>query len=156
MARGAAALVVGNRVSANQYSGPAPAGGTGILLFGGCGDPLVTHVVVARNTVVNNDVGVYLGNFDPLCSVSTATRTGNFVTMNKITDSAVTNTNGFSSSCAYQAGVQDQAGNHDVIDFNHIGGAGYLNHPACTTAQPYVTFRIDATGAIDPIVFFNL
>ena len=43
-----------------------------------------------------------------------------------------------------------------MIDFNNISGAGYLNHPKCTAAQPYTTFRIDTTGSIDPIVFFNL
>ena len=157
VARGAYALIQGNTVSANQYSGPAVAGGTGILLFGGCGDPLVTHVFVTGNRVINNDVGIYLGNFDPSCSVSTRTRTGDVVFRNWIFDSAVTNTNGFSSSpsCAYQAGVQDQAGVRDVIAFNRISGAGYLNHPTCTAAQPYVTYKIDTTGSIDPIVFSN-
>ena len=52
--------------------------------------------------------------------------------------------------------MQDQAGNHDVIDFNHISGAGYASHPNCTTAQPYVTLPIDLNGATDPIVFLNL
>ena len=42
-----------------------------------------------------------------------------------------------------------------MIAFNHISGAGYLNHPTCTAGQPYTTFRIDTTGAIDPILFFN-
>jgi hypothetical protein len=158
VARGAFAQIQGNTVSGNQYTDPTePNDATGILLFGGCGDPLVTHVTVADNKVVNNDVGIYLGNFgpDPSCTASTNTRTGDVVTRNQISDSAVTHTSG-PPDCAYQAGVQDQAGNHDVIDFNHISGAGYLNHPTCTTAQPYTTFRIDTTGAIDPIVFFNL
>lgn len=155
VARGASAQIRGNTVSGNQYSDPTePNDATGILLFGGCGDPLVTHVAVAGNKVVNNDVGIYLGNFDSDCTASTGTNTGNVVTRNQISDSAVTNT--AYPSCAYQAGVQDQAGNHDVIDFNHISGAGYLNHPKCTAAQPYATFRIDTTGSIDPIVFFNL
>ncbi|MGH3423039.1 MAG: hypothetical protein ACRDOD_25975, partial [Streptosporangiaceae bacterium] len=76
VARGASARIQGNTVSGNQYTGSGNAGGTGILLFGGCGDPLVTHVVVTGNTVINNDVGVYFGNFDPSCAVSTGTRTG--------------------------------------------------------------------------------
>lgn len=157
VARGAAAEITGNTVSGNQYSGPAPAGGSGILLFGGCGDPLVKNVFVTGNKVVNNDVGIYLGNFDPTCNVSTSTRTSDVVSLNRISDSAVTNPDGFSTSpsCGYQAGVQDQAGNHDVIDFNHISGAGYASHPTCTTAQPYVTLPIDLNGATDPIVFLN-
>jgi hypothetical protein len=124
--------------------------------FGGCGDPLVTRVSVAENKVVNND-GIYLENFgpDPSCTVSTNTRTGNVVTRNQISNSAVTSTSG-PPDCAYQAGVQDQAGNHDVIDFNHISGAGYLNHPTCTAGQPYTTFRIDTTGAIDPHLVLEL
>jgi hypothetical protein len=157
VARGASAQILGNTVSGNQYIDPTePNDATGILLFGGCGDPLVTHVSVAGNKVVNNDVGIYLGNFNsnPNCTASTDTTTGNVVTRNQISDSAVTSTTW--PSCAYQAGVQDQAGNHDVIDFNRISGAGYLNHPKCTAGQPYTTFGIDTTGSIDPIVFFNL
>jgi hypothetical protein len=42
-----------------------------------------------------------------------------------------------------------------VIAFDDVSGKGYANHPTCTTAQPYVTFPIDTTGAIDPILFFN-
>ncbi|MGH3286914.1 MAG: hypothetical protein ACRDPD_19890, partial [Streptosporangiaceae bacterium] len=149
--------ILSNTVSGNQYSGPAAAGGTGILLFGGCGDPLVTHVSVALNRVINNDVGIYFGNFDPACSVSTSTRTGDVAIRNWVSDSAVTNTNGYSSSpsCAYQAGVQDQGGNHDVIAFNEISGKGYAHHPTCTTAQPYVTLPIDTTGSVDPLAYFN-
>jgi len=36
-----------------------------------------------------------------------------------------------------------------------ISGTGYLNHPDCTVAQPYVTYRIDTTGSLDPLVIFN-
>ncbi len=158
VARGAFARITGNTVSGNQYSDPTePNDGSGILLFGGCGDPLVKNVTVAGNKVVSNDVGIYLGNFspDPNCTASTSTRTGDVVTRNQISNSAVTSTSG-PPDCAYQAGVQDQAGNHDVIDFNHISGAGYASHPNCTTAQPYSTFPIDTTGAIDPILFLNI
>ncbi|HJY56148.1 MAG TPA: hypothetical protein VJ418_07190 [Streptosporangiaceae bacterium] len=73
-----------------------------------------------------------------------------------ISDLAVTNTSGASTTplCGYQAGVQE-FGNHDVITENRISGTGYLNHPTCTTAQPYVTYRIDTTGSLDPLVIFN-
>ena len=156
IARGAAAQIQGNTVSGNQYTGSAATGGSGILLFGGCGDPLVKDVTVTGNKVINNDVGIYLGNFDSTCTMSTSTKTGNVVTLNQVSDSAVTNTNGYSTGCAYQAGIQDQGGNHDVIDFNHISGRGYADHPTCSTAQPYVTLPIDTTGAIDPILYLNL
>jgi hypothetical protein len=157
VARGAFAQILDNTVTGNQYSGPGLASGDGILLYGGCGAPLVRHVLVAGNTLVNNDVGVWLGNYDPGCGAASRVWTGDVVTRNRISDSAVTNLNGFSTSpaCGYQAGVQD-LGNHDVIAFNGIYGAGYLDHPSCTVAHPYVTFGIDTTGSIDPIVFFNL
>lgn len=158
VARGASARILGNTVSGNQYTGPGNAGGTGILLFGGCGSPLVRDVVVTGNRVINNDVGVYFGNFDadPSCTVSTSTRTGDVAIRNLISDSAVTNTSGDTNpACGYQAGVQDQGGNHDVIAFNEISGKGYAHHPTCTTAQPYVTLPIDTTGSVDPLAYFN-
>jgi hypothetical protein len=39
-------------------------------------------------------------------------------------------------------------GSHDVVIYNDISGAGYANHPACTTTQPYSTdkSRHDRTG----------
>ena len=156
VSRGAFGQVVHNQVSGNQYSGSGGASSGGVLVYGGCGDPLVRHVLVAWNTLINNDVGVYLSNSDPGCAVAPDTRTDAVVTGNRISDSAVTNTSGFSTSplCGYQAGVSD-LGNHDVIAFNSIYGAGYLNHPSCTVAQPYVTFRIDTTGSIDAIVYSN-
>jgi hypothetical protein len=43
----------------------------------------------------------------------------------------------------------------EQITENRISGTGYLNHPTCTTAQPYVTYRIDTTGSLDPLVIFN-
>jgi hypothetical protein len=155
---GASGRVVGNTVSANQYSGSGFATSAGVLIFGGCGYPLTKHVLVAENTLVNNDVGVnpWNGNSDPSCTVVTSTRTDEVVTRNRISDSAVTNTSGTSNSplCGYQAGVQD-LGNHDVIAFNEISGAGYAKHPTCTTAQRYVTFGIDTRGSVDPLVYFN-
>jgi hypothetical protein len=156
MSRGASGRIVGNTVRANQYSGPNNAADGGILLFGGCGDPLVRNVTVTGNTLADNDVGVYLSNSNPACAVAPRTRMNDIVTKNQIASAALTNTSGFSSSplCGYQAGVSD-VGNHDVITYNDVDGAGYLKHPSCTTAQPYVTFRIDTTGSVSPVKYGN-
>jgi hypothetical protein len=112
---------------------------------------------VEENTVVNNDVGIspWNANSDPSCTVASGTRTDDVVIRNRISDSEVTNTSGDTNpACGYQAGVQE-LGNHDVIAFNEISGKGYADHPTCTTAQPYVTFPIDSTGSVDPLVYFN-
>ncbi len=156
VSRGAFARVARNTVSGNQYSGPAGASSGGVLIYGGCGDPLTTHVVVAGNRLTGNDVGVYLYNADAGCVNAPGSRTGDLVLGNRISDPAVTNTSGYSTSplCGYQAGVAD-LGNHDAIIGNDIRGAGYQGHPSCTTAQPYVTFAIDTTGSIDPLVVGN-
>ena len=156
MSRGASGRISGNTVSANQYSGPNNAADGGVLLFGGCGDPLVRNVTVTANTLTDNDVGVYLSNSNPACAAAPRTRTNDIVTKNQIASSGVTNVSGFSASplCGYQAGVSD-LGNHDAITYNDIDGVGYLKHPSCTTARPYVTFRIDTTGSISPIKYGN-
>jgi len=74
---------------------------------------------VAGNTLTSNDVGVYLSNSDPSCAAPPSTRTGAVVTRNRISDPAVTNTSGASTSpaCGYQAGIQE-FGNQDVISYN--------------------------------------
>jgi hypothetical protein len=155
---GAFAQITDNTVSGNQYSGGGNASSTGILIFGGCGTPLERNILVDGNTLTNNDIGVYVWNGSPdtSCTVAPSTRTDDDVTGNRISDSAVTNTSGQSTSplCGYQAGIQE-FGNHDVITFNDISGEGYLNHPTCTGAPPAVTFRIDTTGSVDPFVAFN-
>lgn len=158
LSNGASGQILDNTVSANQYSGSGGAYTAGILIAGGCGDPLVRDASVIGNTLINNDVGVYVWNGSPdtSCAVAPSIRTDDVVTGNRISDSAVTNTSGQTMTplCGYQAGIQE-FGNHDVITFNDISGAGYLNHPTCTTAQPYVTFGIDTRGSVDPLVAFN-
>jgi Right handed beta helix region len=158
---GASGKVTGNTVSANQYSGTGFASADGILVFGGCGfGSLAKNVSVTGNTLVNNDIGVQLSNSTaasaPYCNVAVHTRTDDTAMRNRISDSVITNVSGESTSplCGYQAGVSD-LGDHDVIAFNNVSGAGYQNHPKCTTAQPYVTLGVDTTGSIDPAVFLN-
>jgi hypothetical protein len=158
---GASGKVTGNTVSANQYSGTGFASSDGILVFGGCGfGSLSKNVSVTGNTLVNNDIGVQLSNStsvsDPDCTIAVHTSTDDVAMRNRISDSVITNVSGESTSplCGYQAGVSD-LGDHDVIAFNNISGAGYQHHPKCTTAQPYVTLGVDTTGSIDPAVFLN-
>jgi hypothetical protein len=43
-------------------------------------------------------------------------------------------------------------GSHDVVIYNDISGAGYANHPACTTTQPYSTDKLDTIGPVGPLV----
>ena len=81
-----------------------------------------------NNTLINNDVGVYLSNVDTSFNAP-ATQTNNKVVGNTISNSAVTN------GYVYQAGVSDQ-GNNDKIINNTISGAGY----SC----PVVCFTVDA------------
>jgi hypothetical protein len=156
VSRGASGQVTANTVRGNQYSGAGAAADGGILIYGGCGDPLVTHVSVAGNTLTSNDVGVYLDNSASDCQSAPSTATGNEVSGNRISSPAVTNTTGESTSpaCGYQAGISD-LGNRDVIALNSISGAGYANHPTCSPAQPYVTHQVDTAGSRSPVVLFN-
>jgi len=148
--------ILDDTVRGNQDSGGGAASSAGVLLYGGCGDRLVKNVTVGGNTLTNNDIGAALSNSDPSCANPPSTKTDDVVADNRISDSAVTNTSGASTAplCGYQAGVQD-FGNHDVITENVISGKGYAKYSTCTTAQPYVTFRIDTTGSLDPVVSLN-
>jgi hypothetical protein len=104
-------------------------------------------------------VGIYLDNegasdCDTTPGKAPTTATLNEVTGNRISNPTVTNKTGTSSTCGYQAGISD-LGNRDVLVLNSISGAGYANHPTCTTAQPYVTYPVDTTGAKSPVAVFN-
>jgi hypothetical protein len=160
MLRGASGHVYNNLVTGNTYTGTAYASASGILVFGGCGDPLVTHVRVDYNRLLNNDVGIYLNNYssDPNCTAPAATPTNDEADHNTIRNNAVTNIGDGTSSGfpykGYQAGIDD-IGNHDTITFNTISGAGYV--PSRTTqGGPFVT-AIDTTSfaTIHPIVHNN-
>lgn len=158
ISRGATAAVVDNTVSGNQYSGSGAASADGILVFGGCGDPLTVNVNVADNTLTNNDIGVQLFNADPSCTQPPATKTQDGAVNNTITDSMVSNTSGFAEGygavtmCGYQAGVSD-FGTHDNIKNNHISGIGY-GPASCSSLQavPAVLYQVDTTGSSAPRV----
>jgi hypothetical protein len=158
--RGASGEVSNNTVSANQYSGPASASSGGVLIFGGCGDPVTPNVAVNQNTLTDNDVGIFLFNALSDCVHAPTTKTNDVAVNNTISNSAVTNASGFGPGCGYQAGVSD-VGNHDTINSNQISGRGYT--PAqgdplkgCSPPGTAVVLPIDTSGAIDPNVHNNI
>lgn len=159
-ARGANGHIYNNLVTGNTYTGTAYASASGIVIFGGCGDPLVKNVRVNNNLLVNNDVGLYLNNYssDSNCTAPAATPTNDVADHNTIRNNALTNVGDGTSSGfpykGYQVGIDD-IGNHDTIDFNKISGAGYV--PSKTTqGGPFVT-AIDTTSfaTIHPILHNN-
>ncbi len=111
-----------------MYTGSGSfASATGVLVFGGCGDPLSTNDVVGGNTISDNDAGVVLSNYsdDPNCVASATTPTNDTVKNNMITkDDGETNQSPFSdeagtSYTGYQVGIGD-TGNGDHITGNMI------------------------------------
>lgn len=149
---GATGTVTHNSVTGNAYSGANFAASGGILIVGGpCyGLPEYTSgVKITGNTLVGNDVGVYLSNLDENC-LAPAVATGIKVHGNKISNDAVTNTTG-NGPAAYQAGISD-VGNGDEITGNKICGAGY--DPANQPTGGYVNW-IDSFSAINPLVQGN-
>jgi hypothetical protein len=147
--RGATGEVYHNSVSANQYTGIGGASSTGVLLFGGCGDPLVTNVDVHNNTAVDNDVGISMNNYNPTCDGPATTPTTNRADNNKISNSAVTNVSGFGGGQGYQAGVAD-VGNLDQIGNNKISGPGYAQSTTPAWVSP-----IDTTSTIKAKTYRN-
>jgi hypothetical protein len=169
---GATGSVAGSTVSGNNYTGPGGASSAGILVFGGCGSPLVDQATVTRNTLTGNDIGIGLFNYDPTCVKSAGTATRDEACWNVIKNangypggkpSADANLTGWTSTSpvvGYQAGISD-VGRDDVICGNTISGAGYA--PLGTTsslpkpAPPAFVRPIDtvSTAAIAPSVFTN-
>src|SRR6202790_2497839 len=97
---GADAAVTENTVTGNAYTGPAGASSGGILVVGGpffnspgFNSPYTVGLTITRNTLTNNDVGVFLFNADAN-GAAPATRTKNSVKLNDIPKNAVTNTPG--------------------------------------------------------------
>lgn len=142
---GTSATVSGNTVSGNAYTGTNDASSSGILVFGGpCfGSAYTTGVSVTKNTLTNNDVGIFLYNADATCLATSPSKTQNKAVNNTITNSNETNVSGNGYPNGYQAGISD-LGNKDNIVNNTISGAGYTqaNAPAGTTYA-----LIDTTGS---------
>ena len=147
---GATGTVSGNTVSGNAYSGVNNASSAGILVFGGpwlaAGVPYTTGVSVTKNTLTNNDVGIYFFNADASFNAP-ATATKDSAVNNTISDSNTTNVSGNGSPNGYQAGISD-LGNHDNIVNNKISGNGYDQSFAPTAGSLYT--KIDTTGSVRP------
>jgi parallel beta-helix repeat protein len=146
---GAKATVTGNTVSGNAYTGANLASSGGILVVGGdyYGLPYTVGLNITRNTLTNNDVGVWLFNADASGNAP-ASRTNNAVKLNTITNNAVTNTTGYSPTCGYQAGISD-VGTRDLIVNNSISGVGYTPQSGgdCTGTPPAFLRFIDADAS---------
>ena len=149
---GAHANVTGNTVIGNAYTGAGGVSSGGILVVGGpcflipTPAPYTVGLSITRNTVTNNDVGVWLFNGDENCNAPTS-RTNNSVKFNAITNNAVTNTTGFDGACGYQAGIGD-VGTKDLIVNNSISGVGYtpVSGDCAGTANAFLRF-IDADAS---------
>ena len=152
--RGAAAQATYNKVTGNSYTGSGVASSGGILVIGGScySSPLTTRTLIDNNTVVNNDVGVYLSNLivdNNNDCVQATTPTNIKVYKNIITNDAVSNVSGtnlYNYPGGYQAGISDQ-GYADSLTYNQICGVGYTPVP---TPPPYLS-QIDV-AATNPIV----
>ena len=163
ISRGAAGSVRDNTIRDNAYTGLGFASSGGIITFGGCGDPLVIGVQVKKNTLINNDVGIFLNNYNANCDGPAAQNTNDQADGNTITNDKVTNVSGnchatdVFGQCtpaglgAYQVGVND-VGNNDKIINNDISGVGYtptgnaadIVRPIDTTSFPTTKVKVHA------------
>jgi hypothetical protein len=173
ISNGATGSVTRSTVTGNNYTGPANASSTGILVFGGCGSPLVDRVKLAENSLSQNDIGIYLGDFNAACNAAAATVTDNTACFNVIENgngypggvaSADANRTGWTPGppeIGYQAGVAD-VGNRDLICGNVISGAGYAPLDATSSLPhpppPAFVRPIDVVSSptTDPEVFGNI
>jgi len=133
---GGTGMVKRNTVSGNSYTGSSDVS-VGILVVGGpfYDSDLCVGVQVMQNTIRNNDVGVYLSQYEADGLSAPMTATNIKVVNNTISNDALNNT------LVYQAGVSD-VGNNDKIVSNTISGAGY--DPATV---PGSTFYVDADAS---------
>ena len=146
---GAHADVKNNTVNGNSYTGGGGTSAAGILIFGGCGQEVVTGTLVKGNSLDGNDVGIWAFNGDPACVNASPTPTNIDIERNHVSNNAVNNTSGWAPGEGYQAGIAD-FGNNDSITKNTVCGAGYTPAPG-----PNHLFYIDTTGAIAPMVAGN-
>ncbi|MEO8972366.1 MAG: right-handed parallel beta-helix repeat-containing protein [Ktedonobacteraceae bacterium] len=147
---GAKATVTKNIVVGNSYTGAGQAASGGILVVGGScyGGPLTIGTKITGNTVIGNDIGVYLSNLDGNTCIPTDTPTNIKANANIITNDAINNTTG-AGTAGYQAGISDQ-GDYDTMNNNSICGLGYTY----VTPPPYL-YAIDITVTNNPTVTNN-
>jgi hypothetical protein len=152
---GADASVMRNTVSGNSYTGTSTVSG-GIIVVGGPGYgpcpngpcDYTRGSQIQGNTVVNNDIGVFLTNlaadFGPPSSATNVKAVNN-----TISSSALQNNYG---GFGYQAGVSD-VGNNDKIINNKISGNGY--NPAANPGAYTVEIDADVSFTNRPKVHAN-
>jgi parallel beta helix pectate lyase-like protein len=132
---GADASVMRNTVSGNSYTGDYYIA-TGILVVGGPGNggpfPYTVGTQVVGNTLINNDVGVWISNY------ATETAVADVPTNIKAVNNTISNDG--ANNPTYQAGVSDGGNNDKIID-NTVSGLGYT-----TSADHPYFFPID----VDP------
>lgn len=139
---GAQAQVMRNQVSGNSYTGTSTVSG-GIVVVGGPGydayfpppNPYTTGTQIVGNTVVGNDIGIWLSNISDINGDPPSIATNVKVVNNTISNDAINN----NYYGGYQAGIAD-TGNNDKLIGNAISGVGYTPVPGDT---PYLRF-IDA------------
>ena len=128
ISRGATGHVQNDTIDNNEYTGPgSSASATGVLVYGGCGDPLSTNVHIQNNTVVNNDAGIDLSNSNSACTASATSPTDVQVSNNLVMKTnGETNASPFqdqngNSYTGYQVGIAD-AGDSDQVHDNQVIG----------------------------------
>jgi hypothetical protein len=167
---GATGSVTDSTVTGNNYTGTGDTSATGLLVFGGCGSGLDTHVRITGNRLTDNDEGIGLYNLDPTCTKAVTSATDDLACSNLIKNShgyqggvasADANVTGLGAAdIGYQAGIAD-VGNHDVICDNAISGPGYAPLGATSSlpsgTPPAFVRPIDTVSgpAVDPLVYGN-
>jgi len=114
---GATGMIKRNLVSNNEYTGLENFSASGILLVAGpgFGSPYSVGAQIDQNTIIENDVGVWVVEIDSLGNPPTD------MTNVKVVNNVIGK---FGFTNPYQAGVAD-TGNNDKVITNRISGAGY-------------------------------
>lgn len=119
---GADAIVARNRVEGNSFTG-VTAVAAGIVVVGGAwysGLPYTTGTRVVGNTVLENDIGIFLTNLDEY-GLEPPVVTNIKVLNNTISKRSLTN---LYAGIGYQAGISDVGNNDQIVD-NTVAGDGY-------------------------------
>ena len=147
LGRGATGTIIDNTVTGNAYTGANNASSSGILVFGGgrYGDALTTGVSITRNTVTNNDMGVYVVNTDASGTKPPTTKTKNSIVNNTISNSQKTNVSGNGYPNGYQAGIVGYGKGDNIVN-NKISGIGYDQSQA-PAGSLYYTLDVDGANA---------
>jgi hypothetical protein len=146
---GADVTVARNRIEGNSFTGLSMVA-SGIVVVGGPGYfglPYTTGTRIVGNTVLENDIGIFLSNLDEYGlqpQVATNIKAFN----NTISKTSLTNAY---AGIGYQAGISD-VGNGNMLLGNTVAGQGYnpraypLAYVAAIDADPTFTARPQASA----------